>query len=283
METGAAKPGHALKAAAHRVAGGRARDDRRLREARRATFDQVAETYERVRPGYRDRLFDDLAGLTGLGRGARVLEIGCGTGKATIALARRGWRVTGLEPGANLARIAVRKLARFPNVHIEERTFEDWRGPRAAFDLVFAAQSFHFVDPIVGLPKVARILRPGGAFAIVSYRLRRGASATDRRVQRAYSRYAPTLAQRLGDEDPWEDRIDDSGRFGTVIQCRYRAQRRYSAADYVALLETQSDHQLLPAARRARLLAAIARAIRTGGGSVTLRHVTRLRVARRRP
>jgi cyclopropane fatty-acyl-phospholipid synthase-like methyltransferase len=52
----------------------------------------VPELHDRARPTYPGPLFDDLASLGALGDGARVLEIGCGTGKATLALAGRGFR-----------------------------------------------------------------------------------------------------------------------------------------------------------------------------------------------
>ena len=59
----------------------------------RAVFDQDAERYDRARPGYPAELFDDLAALTGLRAGDRVLEIGPGTGQATVPLAQRGYRI----------------------------------------------------------------------------------------------------------------------------------------------------------------------------------------------
>ncbi len=252
----------------------------RLREARRRTFDEVAQLYERLRPDYPARLFDDLVALSGVPPEGRLLEIGCGTGKATVELARRGFRMTCLEPGPHLAEIARRRLVAHPEVRIVEQTFEDWPPADAAFDLVVAAQSFHFVDPHVGLAKVARVLRPGGALAIFGNRPQSGDSAADRRIQRAYARHAPALAHREG-EMAWEDRLDDSGLFGTVIVCRYRWQRDYSAADYVGLMETQSHHRLLPPRRRAELMRAIGDAISAGGGTLVVRYVTRLYLARR--
>jgi tRNA G46 methylase TrmB len=58
----------------------------------RTSFEEVPELHDRARPTYPGPLFDDLASLGALGDGARVLEIGCGTGKATLALAGRGFR-----------------------------------------------------------------------------------------------------------------------------------------------------------------------------------------------
>ncbi|MBM7488941.1 tRNA G46 methylase TrmB [Micromonospora luteifusca] len=59
------------------------------REVLRTTFGQDAELYDQCRPTYPPQLFTDLATLAGLGRHARVLEIGCGTGQATLPLAGR--------------------------------------------------------------------------------------------------------------------------------------------------------------------------------------------------
>jgi protein-L-isoaspartate O-methyltransferase len=79
------------------------REKREHRERLRATFDQAAGLYGRARPGYPPALFDDLADLTGIRPGSRVLEIGPGTGQATLPLAERGGRVVAVELGPDLA------------------------------------------------------------------------------------------------------------------------------------------------------------------------------------
>ena len=76
------------------------------RESRRTTFDAAADRYDRARPEYPDDLFDELVRRTNLTRGSLVLEVGCGTGKATRPLAARGFRVTCVELGPELARSA---------------------------------------------------------------------------------------------------------------------------------------------------------------------------------
>jgi protein-L-isoaspartate O-methyltransferase len=68
-----------------------------------AGFDEAAEVYQRTRPVCPPQLFDDLIGLAGLSPGNRVVEIGCGTGQATVPLAERAMAVTAVEPGPNLA------------------------------------------------------------------------------------------------------------------------------------------------------------------------------------
>jgi ubiquinone/menaquinone biosynthesis C-methylase UbiE len=56
----------------------------------RSTFDRTALLYDKVRPGYPEELFEDVVSLSGVPAGGRVLEVGCGTGQATLPLARRG-------------------------------------------------------------------------------------------------------------------------------------------------------------------------------------------------
>jgi SAM-dependent methyltransferase len=250
-------------------------------EERRKTFDEVAELYDRVRPGYPERLVSDVIRLSGIPPAGRILEIGCGTGKATIRFAERGYRMVCLEPGPNLARIMERKTAAFPGVRIESCTFEEWPATELDLDLVIAAQSFHFIDPASGLAKVARCLRPGGALAIFGNHPRGGEGGVHRQLQEAYARHAPELAKDRP-ETALEDRIDETGLFESVVMTRYPWRQVYTATDYVGLMETQSDHRLLPRDRRDALLRAIGEAITSVGGSLAVDYVARLHLARRR-
>jgi SAM-dependent methyltransferase len=248
---------------------------------RQKTFDDVAELYERFRPGYPERLADDVVWLSGIPPRGRILEIGCGSGKASALFADRGYRMLCLEPGLNLAGIAERKLTAYPDARVERRTFEEWQLEDSALDLVIAAQSFHYIEPASGLSKVARALRAGGAFAAFANHPARGNSEVHRRVQEAYVRHAPALA-RLDMGAGLEDRIDETGLFETVVMTRYRWQAVYTAAEYVGLMETQSHHRLLPRGQRAALLQAIHDAITGLGGSFTVDYATRLHLAKRR-
>src|SRR5690348_12391492 len=94
-----------------------------VRERLRDTFDQAA------RLEYPEELFADLIAVTGIAPGDRLLEIGCATGKATLPLARRGFRVTCLEPGPRLAQAARGNLAGLAAEVVESR-LEDWRPAR---------------------------------------------------------------------------------------------------------------------------------------------------------
>ena len=136
----------------------------RERERLSRTFDQADKLYQRARPDYPPELYERLLSITRLPPAARLLEIGCATGKATLPLARRGFRLTCLEPGPALAAAARANLAGF-EVEVIQTRFEDWVPTGQQFALVFAATSWHWVDPDVRYRLAAEALEPGGHLA----------------------------------------------------------------------------------------------------------------------
>jgi SAM-dependent methyltransferase len=193
----------------------------------RRTFDEAAELYDRARPGYPPAVFDDLAELAGIGPGRRVLEIGCGTGLATLPLAERGCAVVAVELGAGMAAVARRKLARFPEVRVVVSAFEEWPLPVEPFDAVVSATAFHWVDPAVRVVKAADALRPGGALAtIATHHVDGGTEAFFVDVQACYERWDPATPSGLrlpaAADVPFDSaEIDRSVRFGPALFRRH--------------------------------------------------------------
>lgn len=259
-------------------------DRLRLRE----TFDEVAQAYDRARPDYPEPLFDDLVQLSVLPPGADVLEVGCGTGKATRPLARRGYAITCLEPGPHLAAVARAKLADFPAVDVVATSFEAWDAGGTRFGLVFAATSWHWLDPQLRYSKAADLLDPGGSLAVWGATLAFPAG------------FDPifTEFQQVYDEigEPWEGdwppptpeqvpdltaEIEASGRFEPAQVHRYVWQQQYDTRQYVALLDTFSGHRDMDPASRERLYGELRRLIsQRAGGRVTRHWLSILHVAR---
>ncbi|WP_030232042.1 class I SAM-dependent methyltransferase [Streptomyces sp. NRRL S-350] len=137
--------------------------EQRNYRAAAGSFGAVAAEYERGRPGYPDELFDALERLWGRGlKGARVLDVGAGTGIATRLLAARGAAVVGVEPSDGMA---ARFLASSPGLPLVRGSGDDLPFHDDSADLVTYAQAFHWTYPERSVPEAVRVLRPGGAVA----------------------------------------------------------------------------------------------------------------------
>lgn len=262
-------------------------DDSRTRL--RVTFDEAAQLYDAVRPGYPHAMFDEIATLSGISAGGRVLEVGCGTGQATLPLARRGYRITCVELGVALADVARKKLAAFPETNIVVGAFEDWNVEAGAFDLVTSFTAWHWIDPCIKYVMAAQALRPGGWLALawnVHVHSDESEGFFDA-VQAVYEREAPDLAASFHpfpatvDAREVADEIERSGLFGDLRIRHFRWEEEYSTERYLQLLSTYSDHRTLPADVSRRLLTGIGSLIDDQfGGHVAKGYVTALYLAR---
>jgi SAM-dependent methyltransferase len=161
-----------------------------------SVFDDVAEDYDRHRPTYTDVLVDRACEAAGIGPGAAVLEIGCGTGQLTRGLLARGLRVTAVEPGQQLIAGARDRCSGVGDVQFVGARLEDASLPRAQYSAVFSASAIHWIDPDVSWRKAADALADGGSLALVSYfGLDDPRSADDQQALRtAMTTIAPELA-----------------------------------------------------------------------------------------
>jgi SAM-dependent methyltransferase len=130
------------------------------RQARAVSFGAVADAYERGRPPYPPEAIDWLlpAGA------ARVLDLGAGTGKLTRQVSDRGLDVTAVEPSEGM-REQLRRVV--PGVRALAGSAERIPLPGRSVDAVLVAQAWHWVDPVVAVPEVARVLRPGGLLGLL--------------------------------------------------------------------------------------------------------------------
>lgn len=259
------------------------------RDRLRTAFDSVVLLYDEARPGYPEALFDDVVSLSRIPAGGRILEIGCGSGKATEPLARRGYSILCVELGKNLAEFSRRRLAAYPQVEVLTGAFEDWPEEEGAFDLVVSAEAFHWLDQASDYRKISRTLRPGGAIALFWNRHVHSDKSEGffEALQEVYRREAPELVGRHTSELPHPDEvsgraegIEDSGLFGEVMVRKYPWEGEYDAAGYIRLLRTYSDHISLDDATRERLFRGIAKLIdEEFGGRVVKGYVSVLYVA----
>ena len=134
---------------------------------RARSFDAWAGDYDRFRPGYPDSLFETITAQLTLPRTPLVVDLGAGTGRASLAMANLGWRVTAVEPGKPMLDVLRGRAANEGLLisTIQAPAEETGLDPASA-DLVTAAQAFHWFDQPRALTEIARILKPGGGLAL---------------------------------------------------------------------------------------------------------------------
>ena len=134
---------------------------------RARAFDAYAGEYERFRPGYPDELFETIVRRLDLPDRPVVVDLGAGTGRAALAMAELGWRVTAVEPGKPMLEVlrAEATNAGLLLSTVQASAEETGLDPQSA-DLVTAAQSFHWFDMDRALAEIARIVKPAGGVAL---------------------------------------------------------------------------------------------------------------------
>jgi SAM-dependent methyltransferase len=176
---------------------------------------------------------------------------------------------------------------RIHGVLAEVATFEAWEPAGRVFDAVVAGQAWHWVDPVAGAAKAARVLRPGGRLVVfwnafdVPPELADAFNAVYRRVlpgspvslttRDAY----PTLAAIAAD--------GMRGVFGEPEEWRLPWQREYTRDEWLAQVPTFGGHTTLAADQRAALVAGIGAAIDAVGGRFVMGYTTLAVVARPSP
>ena len=252
----------------------------------RFTFDQVASVYSKARPDYPDALVDDVVAYAALKPADRIFEIGCGAGQATKGFARRGFPILATDPGAEMLVQARESLGAFGNVTFLETTFEQWPVEPAAFRLIVAAQSWHWVSPAVRFPKAAEALSPAGSLAVFGHvPVGLPGPLLDRFREiylRQIGKWGPPPEAWYLPSGPFKGWFDESGLFGPVQHRSYSWKWRRDASSYVDFLSTKSDHRMMAPGKRDELLGEVAEAIKAHGEPFDVDYESHLYIARRR-
>lgn len=129
-------------------------------EARATSFGQVADDYDRLRPGPSQQALDWLVPLD-----CRVaVDLAAGTGLFARALLQRVPQVIAVEPDDRMRAVLT---ARSPGVHAVAGRGEAIPLPAASADAVFVASAWHWLDPDLAVPEIARVLRDGGRLGVI--------------------------------------------------------------------------------------------------------------------
>ena len=255
------------------------------------TFDTVADTYEKLRPGYVDELYQNIFEYKPINNTSRVVEVGIGGGQATLPFLQTGCKLTAVDYGENFCEICREKFKEFPNFSAISGKFEDISFNNGEYDLIYSASAFHWVPEEIGYKKVYNMLKNGGVFVrFANHPYRdKGKPALSEEIDRIYADYYYKFYKKEPKtpveytEQQAHDRALIAEKYGfTDIQYKlfYRT-RTFSAEEYIKLLGTYSDHIAIEESIRNKFFSKIEEAINRHGGEITVYDTIDLQLARK--
>jgi len=240
------------------------------------------DRYDRTRPRYPEAMVERIIEAS---PGLDVLDVGTGTGVAARQFQAAGCRVLGVDVDARMA-----GFARRTGLAVEVATFEEWDPAGRTFDTVISGQAWHWVDPVAGAAKAARVLRLAGrlaafwnvfqppaelaeAFAAV-YRRVLPDSPFSRGISGGLSTYAPQFSKTV-------DAIRHVGGFDAPEQWRFDWNRTYTREEWLDVVPTFGGHSQFPPGTLEQLMTAIGAAVDAAGGSFSMGYTTTVVTAAR--
>jgi SAM-dependent methyltransferase len=240
------------------------------------SFGTDPERYDRTRPAYPDAMVDRIVSAS---PGPDVLDVGCGTGTASRQFQAAGCTVLGVEPDARMADVARRR-----GLEVEVATFETWDAAGRDFDAVAAGTAWHWIDPMAGAAKAAKVLRPAGRLAVFWHVFQLPPEVVDALID-VFRRVAPDspLVGQAGRSaldgyqvmfDKAADGIREAGAFADPEQWRFDWEHYYTRDEWLEQMPTHGSLTSLPPGKVKEVLDGVGAAIDALGGGFTLPYVT---------
>lgn len=255
------------------------------------TFDTATSVYEKFRPGYVDELYKMIFDYIILNEDSNVVEVGIGSGQATLPFLKTGCSLTAVEYGEKFSDLCRKKFKEHPNFSIVTNKFENESFTNNMYDLVYSATAFHWVPEEIGYAKVFSMLKSGGAFARFAnhpYRDKSNLSLSEE-IDRIYAKYyyryynkKQKVPTEYSEEQAMKTaNIAEKYGFVDIKYALFHRTRTFSASEYCALLGTYSDHIAIEENIRKDFFLKIEETINSYGGSVVIYDTIDLQLARK--
>ncbi|MCH5287020.1 MAG: class I SAM-dependent methyltransferase [Christensenellaceae bacterium] len=255
------------------------------------TFDTVAPTYEKFRPGYPAGVYQTILDYVALGPSSHAVEVGIGGGQATLPFLQTGCALTAVEVGVQFSERCREKFRDYPRFSVITDKFENVAFPDAAHDLVYSASAFHWVPESVGYAKVFAMLKSGGAFArFANHPYRdKGNPPLSEAINQVYADYyykyydkAPENPVEYSEEQASQRAgIAEKYGFADIKYALFHRTRTFTAHEYRTLIGTYSDHIAIEEGFRNEFFSKIEEVINAHGGSITIYDTIDLQLARK--
>ena len=236
-------------------------------------FELVADVYERARPEYPAEAVAWIVRELELREGRTVLDLGAGTGKLTRALVTTGAHVVAVEPGDAMLAELRRVL---PDVEAVRGGAEEIPVADDSVDAVTVGQAFHWFRQDEAIPELHRVLRPGGALALI-WNSRDQARPLQREISELIKPFVPPNRPPVSNS---VRPLDASDLFGPVVRRTFPFAHRLDAEGVVDRIASVSFIAAAPAAQRAELERRLREVVASEGGVVDFAYLTEVYISR---
>jgi len=255
-------------------------------EQRKHWYSPAAKAYQQARPRYPQALIEQVIDITHLSADTTLLEVGCGPAIATPAFASLGCRIIGVEPNPDFYHLAQQTCEAYPNVELQNCSFEEWELEPQRFDAVLAASSFHWIPPEIGYPKAARALRPKGHLILLWNKELQPCYEMYQQLSAVYQTHAPLLNRAYEDSATQVAILNElgqmaieSGHFKDMVSGHRLVEVTYSVEQYLTLLNTYSPHLKLEPQPKQLLFEGLRQVLEQNGDTVQLSYVSAFHIA----
>lgn len=255
------------------------------------TFDTVAATYEKLRPGYTDDLYKMLFDYIAIDPSSCVVEVGIGGGQATLPILKTGCILTAVEYGEKFSKLCKKKFEDYKNFSVITEKFENVSFPDSQYNLVYSASAFHWIPEDIGYSKVYDMLINGGAFArFANHPYRDKANPLlSAEIDKLYSKYyykyygidIKSEPEYSEEQAIQKAQIAEKYGFVDIRHSMFYRTRTFSAKEYIELLGTYSDHIAIEDKIRTEFFTKIEEVINQYGGKFTIYDTIDLQLARK--
>lgn len=258
-------------------------------QQRKNWYSEVADAYNQARPRYSKELINRAVELAQLPKNATILEVGCGPGTATTTFAEMGFPIICLEPSQEASLLAKQNCVNYPNVEVQNTTFEEFLLENEKFNAILAANSWHWIPPEIKYTKAAAALQDNG-YLILLWNLTPQLpyeiyQAVDNEV---YQIYAPSLA-RYENRETQEEIIKEfgqnvigSGQFKELVSEQLVCEVTYSIDNYLMLLSTSSNYRVLEPPQRDAVFAGLRDVLdKNCSGSIPVSYLSAFHIAKK--
>ena len=237
----------------------------------RLKFNEDEANYDKWRPSYVPELFKEIIQYSSINEMKHALEIGIGTGQASLPFLQTKCKLTAIDIGDKLVEYSRKKFDSFSNFQVINSDFESFCAENNTFDLIYSATAFHWISEEVGYEKSFDLLKRGGTLALFWNHpfVYRTDDLLHIEIQKVYKKFQSSDKKLVefnkGDCTKKLEILNDYG-FENCYSKLFFQTRAFTADGYIALLNTYSDHRALPINVKTELENGISAAINSLGG-----------------